>query len=183
MLHKEAIEVKEKIEEAIEHAGHWNKYLAITTALIAVLAAIIASMAGNYSSEAFLQKNNAIFLQSKVTDGWSYYQAKSIKYNLALNFYAQNHDPKLKTDIARYQKEQDTISNDTKRLETQVQAANDQSALMLARSEKLDQATLFCQIAIALSAMSALLKRKWLWVGSIIVVGVALILFISGIIS
>lgn len=182
MLRKEVIEIKEKIEEVIEHGGHWNKYLALTTAIIAVFTAIISSMAGNYSSEAFLQKNNAILYQSKVTDGWSFYQSKSIKYNLALDFYEQSHDPQLKADADRYKKEQDAIYNDTMRLEPQVQAANDQSAIMMAKSEKLDTATLFCQIAIALSAMSALLKKEWLWIGSLIVAGVAGIFFISGII-
>ncbi|GCE21797.1 DUF4337 domain-containing protein [Dictyobacter kobayashii] len=181
MLRKEAIEVKEKIEEVIEHAGHWNKFLAITTALIAVFAAVISSIGGNYASEAFLQKNNAIFYQNKATDQWAYFQAKSIKYNLALDFFDQTHNSQLKTDVERYSKEKDVIQKQALQFESQAQAANDQSAKMLARSDKLDMATLFCQVAIALSAMSALLKKEWLWIGSLVMAAGALVLFLSGI--
>ncbi|GHO85942.1 DUF4337 domain-containing protein [Dictyobacter formicarum] len=182
MLRREASEVKEKIEEVIEHGGHWNKYLAITTALIAVFTAIISSMAGNYSSEAFLQKNNAILYQNKASDQWSFYQAKSIKLNLALDFYEQTHNPQRKKDADRYQKEQDGIYHDAKHFESLAQAANDQSAQALEKGERLDTATLFCQIAIALSAMSALVKKEWLWIGSLLVTGVSVVIFVSGII-
>ncbi len=53
-------EIKEKLEAVVEHGGSWSKFLAITTALIAVFTAIVSLLAGSYANDAILQKNNAI---------------------------------------------------------------------------------------------------------------------------
>ncbi|MDQ2720133.1 MAG: DUF4337 domain-containing protein, partial [Bacteroidota bacterium] len=65
--------VKEKAEEASKDAlGKWIMYVAISTALIAVFAAIAGLMAGHHSNEALIE-------QIKASDQWAYYQAKGIK--------------------------------------------------------------------------------------------------------
>src|SRR5580765_2473424 len=92
----ETAELKEKIDESVEHAhghgghggGHgdkaaavpsWTKYLSLTTAVIAVLAAVASLMSGSNSNEAILEKSNAMLSQSLASDQWAYYQAKSVK--------------------------------------------------------------------------------------------------------
>src|SRR5216684_3763530 len=81
----ETSELKEKLEEATEHAeareerARWIVYLSFSTALIAVLAAIAALESGTYSNEALLEKNEALLAQTKASDQWAYYQAKSVK--------------------------------------------------------------------------------------------------------
>src|SRR5437016_11069560 len=82
----ETSELKQKLEqsievavEAAEHRARWIVYLSLTTALIAVLAAIAALESGTYSNEALLEKNEALLAQTKATDQWAYYQAKSVK--------------------------------------------------------------------------------------------------------
>jgi hypothetical protein len=176
----ETIEVKEKLEEIIEHGGSWNKLLAVSTAIIAVFAAIVASFASNSTNEAFLQKNNAIFYQGKATDQWAFYQAKSIKLHLAENFFEQTQNPQLQQDAARYRSEQEGIRKEAERFERLVQQANDQSARALARSEKMDLASLLCQVGIALSAISALLRQKMLWIGSLLLAVIAIGIFVFG---
>jgi hypothetical protein len=180
MPQSETIEIKEKLEEIIEHGGSWNKLLAVSTAIIAVLAAIVSSFAGNATNEAFLQKNNAIFYQGKATDQWAFYQAKGIKLSLAENFFEQTQNPQLKENAARYKNEQEGIRKEAERFERLVQEANAQSAQALAKSEKMDLASLLCQIGIALSAISALLRQKILWIGSLLLAVVAVGIFIVG---
>src|SRR5262249_25447626 len=82
----ETTEFKEKLEEATErasegadHRTRWIVYLSFSTALIAVLAAVAALESGAYSNEALLEKNEALLAQTKASDQWSYYQAKSVK--------------------------------------------------------------------------------------------------------
>src|SRR5881396_862035 len=82
----ETSELKEKLEQSIEEAVEgaerralWIVYLSFTTALIAVLAAIAALESGTYSNEALLQENEALLNQTKASDQWAYYQAKSVK--------------------------------------------------------------------------------------------------------
>ena len=179
MKRKESMEIKEKLEEVFEH-GFSKKLLAVTTTIIAVFAAIISSFAGNYASDAFLQKNNAIFYQDKATDQWTYYQAKGIKLSLAQNFFEETHDLQRKQDADRYNNEQEAIRKEAEHFERLAQQANDQSARALAKNGEMDLATLFCQIAIALSAMSALLEQKKLWIGSLILAVIAFSLFAIG---
>ena len=83
----ETQELKEQVEETIERVAEhgkgsgsrWTHYLALSTAVIAVLAAIASLEAGSLSNEAILYKNEAVLFQAKASDAWSYYQAKGIK--------------------------------------------------------------------------------------------------------
>src|SRR5258708_11723632 len=67
-------------EQGNEHAHHalaegkdkWVLYVALTTAVFAVLAAIAGLLAGDHSDEAMLAP-------IKSSDQWAFYQAKSIK--------------------------------------------------------------------------------------------------------
>src|ERR1700678_4244711 len=67
-------------EQGNEHAHHavssgkdkWVLYVALTTAVFAVLAAITGLLAGDHSDEAMLA-------QIRSSDQWAFYQSKSIK--------------------------------------------------------------------------------------------------------
>ena len=162
-------ETKEKLDEVTEHGGSWNKYLAITTAFIAVFAAVASLLSGSYSNEAVIRKNDAILLQTKASDQWNYYQAKGIKKNLADAFYQQSNDPKLKAEVDKYTKEQNGIQNQAQYFEKQAANADIRSEKLLEKHHNEALSVTFFQIAIALSAMSALLHRKGFWYASILV--------------
>src|ERR1700730_7632646 len=66
----------EEINEHAKEGKRWSLYLAISTAFMAVLAAIAGLMAGHYSNEALIE-------QIKASDQWAYYQAKGIKAEIA----------------------------------------------------------------------------------------------------
>src|SRR6058998_2489284 len=78
-LKEKLVEAAESAVEAAEQRSRWIVYLSFSTALIAVLAAIAALESGAYSNEALLQKNEALLAQTKASDQWAYYQAKSVK--------------------------------------------------------------------------------------------------------
>ena len=187
MHHKsETMETREKLEHVVEHVGEhgaahgfsWTKALAVSTAIIAVLAAIITAFVNHSTNEAILQKDNALFYLSQANDQWAYYQAKSIKLNLAQNTYDQTHNPQLLQDVGRYTAEEATIQKDAQQFETQSNDADKESSNALARGERLDIAALLCEIGIGLSAVSALLKHKLLWIGSLLFAIVGLAMFI-----
>ena len=108
MEEENPLETREQLEELHEHAegagakGHsWVRFLSISTAIIAVLAAVSTLMSGHYANEALLLKNDAIFSQTKASDQWSYYQAKGIKHDLAAGFLAQRPDPQGEARVAK----------------------------------------------------------------------------------
>ncbi len=57
----------------------WLDYLAISTALFAVIAAVAALQASTYANEALYRANQAVLKQTQAVDAWSEYQANSIK--------------------------------------------------------------------------------------------------------
>ena len=64
--------LKETMEAAEEQKEKWTLYVALSTAIIAVLAAI-AGLYGNHHA------NEAMLDQIASSDKWAYYQAKGIK--------------------------------------------------------------------------------------------------------
>src|SRR6478672_4511212 len=62
----------EKMEEEAHHGGKWIARVAVSSALLAVCAAISALFAGHYANDAMLEEMQA-------TDQWALYQAKGIK--------------------------------------------------------------------------------------------------------
>lgn len=158
----------ETIEERVEEAIHKEEkkgsmYIAISTALMAVLAALASLLAGHHSDEALIE-------QIKASDQWALYQAKGIKAEIMSLVPAS-----AKTDsaVAHYKGDQ---------VESQKSAreAEDASHKHLASHAVLARAVTMFQISIAISAIAILTRRKPLWWVSIAVSGVGLVFFVMG---
>src|SRR5689334_7659677 len=92
----------EHIHHHAEHGGtRWISGVALSTAILAVLASIAGLLSGKHANEAMMA-------QIEASDQWSYYQAKSIKAavldaKMTLTTEATEAD---KEKIAKYQEEQ-----------------------------------------------------------------------------
>ena len=154
--------IQEKATES--HESGWFRYVAISTAFMAVFAAISGLMAGHYSNEALID-------QIQASDQWSYYQAKGIK--------AEVKALQVKSGIAeatatlKYKMEQEVIKKEAQKLQTE-------SKFYLTKHVKLAQSVTLFQIAIAISAISMLTKKKSLWITSIVISLTGLIFFMTG---
>src|SRR6184192_4081000 len=63
----------EQVKETAEHSGAvWISWAALSTAVLAVLAAIAGLLSGHHVNEAMMN-------QIEASDQWNYYQSKSIK--------------------------------------------------------------------------------------------------------
>jgi lipopolysaccharide export LptBFGC system permease protein LptF len=173
----ETTELKERIEESIENALEaearpalsWMTYLSLSTAIIAVLAAVAALESGSNSNDAILEKNEAVLSQSKASDRWAYYQAKGVKASIALveaevavASQAQLAT-RLRDEAARYKTEQEEIEQSAHDLEAKVKASDERAERFLARHHRFAISVTLFQIAIALCAIAALMRRKPLW--------------------
>ncbi len=161
MEEENPLEAKEKLDELSEHRSGWTRYLAITTAVVAVLAALASMRSGNLANSAMLEKNDAILAQTKASDQWSYYQAKGIKKALAEGFAGANGRGNAAS--ARYGEELGEIEIKARGLEREAERDNVGSEAFLGRHEKAATSVTMLQIAIALSAMAALMRQKWFW--------------------
>jgi len=167
-------------EQSNEHAHHilsegkerWVLYVALTTAVIAVLAAITGLLAGDHSDEAMLA-------QIKSSDQWAFYQAKGIKTDVIATsnnlLIAMGKTPAAKdtAKVSANRKEQAKIMAEAKALAKE----SDQHVKLhkiLARG-----VTLF-QVAIAIGAISIITKRKALWVASMGFAAVGVFFLLQG---
>ena len=152
-------------EKATEsHESGWFGYVAISTAFMAVFAAISGLIAGHYSNEALIE-------QIQASDQWSYYQAKGIKAEIkALQVKIGLVDA---TAILKYKTEQEAIKKEAEKLQNE-------SKFYLIKHVKLAQSVTLFQIAIAISAISMLTKKKSLWLASLVISLTGLVFFIGG---
>jgi len=160
----------EAIHESVHHASNskeqkWSMLVAISTALMAVLAAISSLFAGHNSNEAVIN-------QIKASDQWAFYQSKGIKAEIkAIKI---GNAPIDTMEYNRYKKEQSSIKEKAEELQNE-------SSSHLEIEKKFAKAVTFFQIAIAISAISILTKRKFLWVISLFLGATGFLFLMQGI--
>jgi hypothetical protein len=159
----------EHVQHSAEHSGEkWISWVALSTALLAVLAAIAGLLSGKHANEAMMS-------QIQAADHWAYYQAKGIKAavldaKMSLGGAAQQED---QAKAERYAEEQSEIQKEARSKEDEAKE-NFHRHEIFARS-----VTLF-QIAIAIAAISALTKKPMFWIVSLIFGAIGCVFLISG---
>jgi NAD-specific glutamate dehydrogenase len=174
----------ESIREELEKdEGGFLRKIALTTALLAVLAAIAALRAGATVNHALLLRADATQLQSKASDQWAYYQAKGVKAavqeSTRATWLAAGKEPPaaIAEKVERYEKEQEAIREKATELEKERDAKVAESNHLLHGHHGFANAVALFQVAIALGAVAALTRSRVVWAGSIVVglVGAALL--------
>jgi hypothetical protein len=167
-------EIQESAEEKREK---WTLYLALSTAFMAVLAAVGGLMAGHHANEALVER-------VKASDQWNFYQAKNLKEEIAVgtdkilqavtagkpgSAPIEDHAK----DIARYEKEKADIRKTAEEDELASEAH-------LEKHVPLSRAVTAFQIAIAISAIAILTRRKLLWYVSLLLTAAGVFFLILG---
>lgn len=172
---------------ADEKKEAWLNYLALTTVILAVCATLSTFKGGGFSTR-------SVMTQTQASDQWAFYQAKSIKgylYEmqkdklelelLALGAkapqavrdeYAKRIDGYAKK-IAKYEGEKAQIQKEAKKFE---EVRNDAQK----HSQAFGIAVIFLQIAILLSSIAALIKKKLIWLLGCAVGVVGIFYFVNG---
>ena len=157
----------EQVHESAEHSGAvWISWVALSTAILAVLAAIAGLLSGQHANEAMMS-------QIEASDQWGYYQAKSIKAavldaKIALSATPSEQD---REKTAKYQEEESEIKLEAEHKEAAAKS-NFHKHEVFARG-----VTMF-QIAIAIAAISALTKRRRFWIVSLLFGGVGCVFLV-----
>ncbi|MDB5017345.1 MAG: hypothetical protein JWQ84_2177 [Mucilaginibacter sp.] len=153
-------------EQSNEHAHHilsegkekWVLYVALTTAVVAVLAAIAGLLAGDHADEAMLA-------QIRSSDQWAFYEAKSIKSEMIAS------SNKLLLAMGKTPAAQDSAKirsnkSDQAKIMQEAKDAQKESDEHVAKHKILARAVTLFQVAIAIGAISIITKRKALWLAS-----------------
>ena len=167
----------EKVQEHIEHHAEasqekWISAVALTTALLAALAALASLLSGEHANEGMIS-------EIKAANQWSYYQAKGIKSGLldskselleALGHTVAQADIQK---LAGYSKEQKEIRQAADKHEKEAEA-HMRTHVIFARS------VTFFQIAISVAAISILTRLRIFWAVSLVFGIVGLVSVVHG---
>jgi hypothetical protein len=160
--------LRETIDKEIEESGG-GKFLrltALTTAMLAALAAVASLKAGATVNDAILLKTESTQLQARASDEWTYYQAKGIKGAVASaaeqawQAAGKPAPPALAAAVARYTAEQDTITGKAHALEHERDSKIEEADRLLEHHHAFASAVALLQVAIALGAVAALTRSR-----------------------
>ena len=164
----------ERIHEEVEHeGGRFLKVVALTTACLAVLAAIASLQAGATVNDALLLKTEATQLQIRASDQWAYYQAKGIKATVAQTaanvWRAAGKPVPITVDSVsnRYTAEQNQSAVQAQRLERERDLKSAEAERLLEKHHGFANAVALFQVAIALGAVTALTRSRPVYAGSL----------------
>ena len=171
----------EHLEHA-EHAAHANDpfiaLVSISIAVLAVLAAIVSSLETFESSSAMIFVNKAVLAQDQATDQWNFYEAKSLKKNL-FAIAADSGGPHAADYLKKSKAEgadQDQAQADATRLEDQRQRDLGLSEAHEGRHHGLTIGATLLEMAIALSTIAIVTKKRWPWMISVALGGVGAVI-------
>lgn len=174
---EEAESPTEQIQEHIQHeamhsSGHaqsnWISRAALSSAFLAVFAALSSLLSGHHSNEAMID-------QIQASDHWGHYQAKGIKAAI-LNTKIALLDSAQKEDLEKleeYKKEQEEISEQAKEKEAG-------SKKHLNTHQVFARAVTLFQVAIAIAAISVLSRKRPFWYMSLVFGGLGVFFFAQG---
>ncbi|MCC6369096.1 MAG: DUF4337 domain-containing protein [Bryobacterales bacterium] len=164
-------EIEEAVKESIEGKADWplNSWIAGCVAIVATIMAI-----GNIKDGNIVQAMAQA--QSRGVDSWSYYQAKSLKQLLAENAAEQlrthvivnpSISPALRDGlekrIARYDAEARRYDKEKEEIRKQAEAYQKEYDQLNVFDDQFDMAEACLTISIALFGVTALTRKRWLF--------------------
>lgn len=180
-MSEEGFHVPGAHEHEVEHAAGSGvslaQYVAIFTALLSTIGAIVSYQGGATQNEALLYKNEAVLKRTQASDQWSFYQAKSNKghlMELAADIAPEDKQAFYRKQVEKYEQDKKAIKEKAEALEAESNKANAKSDELLHPHHRLAQGMTLLQIAISLASITALTRKKWLF-------GIAAIAAIGGI--
>jgi hypothetical protein len=180
--------LREKIDEEIEAKEGGRNMLrltALSTAILAALAAVASLKAGATVNDAILLQTQATGIQAQASDQWAYYQAKGIKGAVtaasAATYQAAGKTPPASLDstVRRYANDQKAISDSAKALEHQRDEKIEEAERLMGQHKGFAFAVTLLQVAIALGAVAALTRSKSVLGTSLAIGVVGAALFVS----
>ncbi len=164
--------LKETMEAAEEKKERWTLHVALSTAIIAVLAAIAGMLGNHHANEAMLE-------QVKSSDKWAQYQSKGIKAEInastaqVLAAIGKPLPPESADKAKHYADDKAEISKEAKE-EEESSESHLRQHIVFSRS-----VTIF-QIAIAISAIAILTRRKAMWYVSMVLAAGGCVFLVIG---
>lgn len=168
----------ETLEE--RHAGGTlGQWVAIFTAILASLGAVVSYQGSHLMNEVLLKKNEAVLRKAEATNEWNHYQAVSTKAHLAelaQQLMAPERAAPLTEKLDKYSAQKDELMTKARTLDDASARAEQEAEALNTPHTRFAMAMIFLQIAISMASITALTQRRWLFVVALLsaVAGVGL---------
>jgi hypothetical protein len=165
--YQERDNMSDELQELQEHAEHGREHpdlapITLTMAVLAVLVATVSLLGHRAHTE-------EVILQNKVTDQWSYFQAKNIRMHTDELFAdlagvvaakdgeaAAKFQEKARTEADRYKE-------DKKELEAKAHELEQEFALTRRKADRFDLGEVFLEVALVITSITLLSGRRIFW--------------------
>ena len=159
--------MSEELNELHEHAEHAREHpdlapITLTMAVLAVLVATVSLLGHRTHTE-------EIILQNKVTDQWSYYQAKNIRLHtdelfadLAGVVASKDADGAAKLQ-EKVRAESDRYKEEKKELEATAHELEQDFARTHRKADRFDLSEVFLEIGLVITSITLLSGRRIFW--------------------
>lgn len=157
-------------EHAVEHEAHHGpglaQWVAIFTAVLSTVGAIVSYQGGATQNQAMLYKNEAVLKKAQASDQWAFYQAKSAKQHLmeiSIDLAPKDKAEFYRKQAEKYDGEKKAIKQKAEQLDEESRKYDELSEESMHPHHKLAQAMTLIQIAISLASITALTRKNWLF--------------------
>lgn len=160
----------EEIDEHVHHAKDpFDKVVAGSMAIIAAMLAVVSVLGQHFNTETLLR-------QQQSSDEWAYYQAKNIRRysaQMGQDMMTQMKAPpeaiaKYVADGVKYDKQMEEAQKTAKEMENDRDLAD-------AKSKRFHIGEVFLEIAIVLSSLAILTKRKPMYYGGAVFAAIGVV--------
>jgi hypothetical protein len=162
-------------ELARERSPSWLRYVGLSAALFAVIAAVAALRSGDLINEATID-------EIKASDTWSEYQAARSKEHL-YTVAADGLTDQGSKNVSRLRAYRSEVAKETAKegpLQTSARKLEEESAADVRRHHAFEYAVALLQVGIALGAVAALARSKPAWYVSLAAGVVGAFFFLRG---
>src|SRR5436190_2046353 len=152
--------LQEEIHEHVSQRGErWTLGVALSSALLASLAAVASMSAGHYATE-------AMTCQIESANQWSYFQSKSIK-EAQLKSKMELLDALGRPTSEADKRKAGEYAHEKEEIQKRAEELGKESKHYLHTHHILARSVTMCQIAIAVGAISVLTRRRAFWIVSL----------------
>jgi hypothetical protein len=159
--------MSDELQELHENAEHARERpdlapITLTMAVLAVLVATVSLLGHRTHTE-------EIILQNKVTDQWSYYQAKNIRLHTDELFadlagVVASKDAEAAAKLQeKVRAEADRYKDEKKELEGKARELEQEFALTHRKADRFDLSEVFLEIALVITSITLLSGRRIFW--------------------
>jgi uncharacterized protein DUF4337 len=169
-----------ELHEHAEHAKH-DPSLAPVTLTMAVLAVLVAtvSLLGHRTS------TEEVITQNKVTDQWSYYQAKNIRRHsdelfADLTSVIATKDAEAAAKLQeKYRAEADRYRDEQKELDAKAHELEKEADLAHHKTDRFELGEVFLEIGLVITSITLLSGRRLFWYLGLLFGGAGILVAVS----